>query len=178
MLQKCHIFAVAAVFFHEPTKDHYLMEIARKAGIAHTSVKRFLAEFKKMGIIDRFGEKKGKRFFPAFRARINSIEYRRVKRIYNLFVLEKSGLIDLLQDRFMPKAVVLFGSFAWGEDIEDSDIDLFVASKERPIDLARFKIALHRKIQLHFKQSVKDYPPELRNNIINGIVLRGYMEAF
>ena len=42
MLQKCSILQVAGVFFNEPTKDHYLIEISQKANLAHTAVKKNL----------------------------------------------------------------------------------------------------------------------------------------
>jgi uncharacterized protein len=38
---------------------------------------------------------------------------------------------------FQPEQIILFGSYAWGEPTEDSDIDLFVIvpdSDERPIN--------------------------------------------
>jgi predicted nucleotidyltransferase len=90
--------------------------------------------------------------------------------------LQNSGLIYLLEKELMPKSIVLFGSYFRGEDVEDSDIDLFVESKRREMDLGKFENILKRKIQLHFSEKFKDYPPELKNSIINGIVLEGYLK--
>ena len=39
MLQKNSIYKTLEIFFLEPTKEHYLIEISRKANIAHTSIK-------------------------------------------------------------------------------------------------------------------------------------------
>ena len=47
MLQKCSILKTAGIFFNEPTKEHYLMEISRKARLAHTSVKKTSKRTKK-----------------------------------------------------------------------------------------------------------------------------------
>lgn len=178
MLQKCSILEVAGVFFNEPTRPHYLMEISQKAGIAHTSVKKYLIDLQKLSIIKKLSEKKGSRNFPIYKADLESSEYKKYKRICNLLKIEEAGLIDFLKDNFLPKSIVLFGSYLRGEDIEDSDIDFFLECKKKEIDLSKFKKALNRKIELHFKEKFKEYPSELKNNIVNGLVLRGYLEVF
>ena len=78
----------------------------------------------------------------------------------------------------MPKCIVLFGSFQKGEDIEQSDIDLFIESPKLKIDLKKFEKKMKRKIELHFKENFSKYPKELKNNIINGTVLFGFLEGF
>ena len=60
MLQRCSISRVAGIFFSEPTKDHYLIEISKKAKLAHTSVKKHLKELKHLSIIKETIEKKAK----------------------------------------------------------------------------------------------------------------------
>ena len=176
MLQECSVFNVAGVFFNEPTKEHYLLEISHKTDLAHTSVKNYLSELVKLGILIETLDKKGKRVFPTYKANLESKEYKIYKKIHNFYKLEESGLIDYLNDKIMPKCIVLFGSYARAEDTEDSDIDLFVEGKEQKIDLTKYETLLKRKIQLHFKDFQK-FNTELKNNIINGIVLRGYLEA-
>lgn len=178
MLQKCSIIRVAGVFFEEPTKEHYLIEISKKAQLSHTSVKNHLITLKNLSIIKESIERKGKRKFPLYKADINNKNYRENKKLYNIFQLRNLGLINYLKDRLMPRAIVLFGSYQKGEDVESSDIDLFVGCKEENLDLLKFKRKLKRNIQLHFKENFKDYPPELKNNIINGLVLDGYLEVF
>jgi predicted nucleotidyltransferase len=95
-----------------------------------------------------------------------------------LLRLHESGLIDFLVDSFTPDAIVLFGSASRGEDIEDSDVDLLIIAKEKEVDLKNFEKKLRRKITLHFEVSISDIPKELLNNIINGIVLYGYLKVF
>lgn len=72
---------------------------------------------------------------------------------------------------------MLFGSCARGEDIEASDVDLLVVSIEKEVDLKKFELVLKRKISLHFEENVSEIPKELLNNIVNGIVLFGYLTA-
>lgn len=88
------------------------------------------------------------------------------------------NLIEFLKKEFMPNCIILFGSFARGEDIEDSDIDLFLECKKKNINLSKFEKQLNRKIQLHFNDNFKQYAKELKNNIINGIILDGYIEGY
>lgn len=178
MLQKCNVLSVSGVFFIEPTKDHYLREISKKAHLSHTSTKVHLQTLVKLSIIERYVEKKGERKFPLFRAKIDSRNYKNNKKMYNHLQLQNSGLIEFLQDSLMPRSIVLFGSYQRGEDVENSDIDLFIECKEETIDISKFAKILNRNIQLHFKEHFKQYPNELKNNIINGAVLEGYLEAF
>ncbi|MBU0666428.1 MAG: nucleotidyltransferase domain-containing protein [Nanoarchaeota archaeon] len=178
MLQKCSLWVVASVFFLEPTTNHYLMEISRKTKLAHTSVKKHLEALKKKDIIKEFIEVKGARKYPFFKANIDSVEYKSKKELHNLFMVQESGLIEFLKTNYMPKSIVLFGSYARAEDIEDSDIDIFIESKREELNLKKFESLLGRKIQLHFRENFKDYSKELKNNILNGIILQGYLEVF
>ena len=98
--------------------------------------------------------------------------------IYNLSSLLESGLIKFIEEKFMPKSIILFGSYRRGEDIENSDIDIFVECKEKKLNLDKFERKLNRNIQLHFKENFNLYPKELKNNIMNGIVVGGFLEGY
>jgi predicted nucleotidyltransferase len=178
MLQISNTINVAEIFFNEPTKPHYLIEISKKSKLAHTSTKKYLILLKKEGIIKETLEKKGKRSYQIYSAELNSIQYKNYKIIFNLIKIYDSKIIDLLRDKLMPKAIVLFGSYFRGEDIEDSDIDIFVEAKMQKLDLTRLEKELKRKIELHFNENLSNYPKELRNNIINGDILYGYLEVY
>lgn len=178
MLQICSIWNVAGVFFKEPTKGQGLLEVCRKTNLAHTSVKKHIKRLKQAGIIYEHKEKKGSRLYPLYKAKQDTKRFRDYKKLYNFSELIDSGLIDYIKDTLTPKSIVLFGSYQRGEDTEDSDIDLFVEASNREISLSRFEKRLKRKIQLHFKKNFGEYPPDLKNNIINGTLLEGYLEAF
>ena len=60
-----------------------------------------------------------------YKANFNSLEFKKQKKIFNYQAIIESGLIEFLEDELMPKSIVLFGSFQKGDDVEDSDIDLF-----------------------------------------------------
>jgi predicted nucleotidyltransferase len=178
MLQNSNMWNTAKVFFIYPRKEQYLLEISREINLAHTSVKKNLDILIKKGIITKTKITKQSRIFPVYKANIESKEFRRYKKLYNYMSITDSGLIEHLEETVMPKCIVLFGSYERGEDSEESDIDLFTETKETELKLDRFEKILSRKIQLHFNPNFKNYPTELKNNIANGTVLNGYLEAF
>ena len=167
-----------AVFFIEPTKAHYVANISRSICLSHTSVKRNLIRLVRLGLVEEKKEKKGSRKFPIYKAVMDNKVFRLHKRIHNLASIFESGLIGFLEEKLSPKSIVLFGSYQRGEDIESSDIDIFVECKEEELDLRKFETQMHRKIELHFRDNFADYTKELKNNIINGIVLSGFLEGY
>ena len=77
-------------------------------------------------------------------------------------------------EKLGPKAVVLFGSYQRGEDIEESDIDLIVLTKiRRDISLAGFEKNLDRKIHLTFVNSIDKIEKNLQKNVRNGWCIYG-----
>jgi len=178
MLQKDSMSLTLEVFFLEPSKEHYLMDISRKTNIAHPSIKKNLSVLLKSKIIKKEIQKKGSRKFPIFKALIDNKEFKTLKMIYNIKSIYKSGLSNFLKGELFPKCIILFGSYRRGEDFEDSDIDIFIECKEEKLDLTHFEKILKRKIQLHFKNNFSDYSKELKNNIINGIVFEGFLEGY
>jgi len=98
-----------------------------------------------------------------------------LKRIYNLKSLYESGLVSFLSSALPGSAVIVFGSYAYGEDTEDSDIDIaIIGYKEKELEkMPVYEKILHRKLQLHFFKSTENIHKNLRQNVINGIVLEG-----
>jgi hypothetical protein len=165
-------------FFLSPTKGHSLMELSRQIRLAHTSVKKNLDKLYKLGIVAKTQEIKGKRNFPLYKAYTLGKPFKSHKMIYNFTSIIESGVIELMVEKLAPKAIVLFGSYMRGEDTEESDIDLFVECRKEELDLKAYEKKLARKIALHFNENFAGLPKELKNNLINGIVLFGFLEAF
>jgi|SRR3989344_4457930 len=178
MLQKSSISRTAEIFFLHPTKSQYLMDISRKINIAHTSVKKNLDELVRLGIITESVEKKGSRKFPIYKASRESRLFKKYKLLYNLTAILESGIIEFIEEKLSPKSIILFGSYQKGEDTESSDIDLFVECSQEKLQLEKFEKKLMRKIQLHFNKCFTSYPKELKNNIMNGITLSGFLEGY
>ncbi len=165
MLQKCSIWNVIEVFFIEPTKIHYIKEISRKINLAHTSVKNHLLELVKIGLIKTA---KGD-IYKGYKAKRENPDFIFYKKLANLVKLRNSGLIDKLKEKY-PKSIILFGSYDKGEDIETSDVDIFVDTKKFKINLEKYEKYLSRNIHIVFKTEASE---SLKQNIKQGTILFG-----
>lgn len=179
MLQNYNKWKVLKVFFENPVpKDagFQLREISRIASLATTSVKLYLNEMVDEGLIIRT---KHRLFtYPVYQANFDSMEFKLLKKIDTIITLKESGLIEYLENQCLPDVIILFGSASKGEDIMESDIDLFLVSRERKLDLLDFETKLKRNISLLFSEDFGELSNELKNNIINGVILKGYLKVF
>jgi len=101
-----------------------------------------------------------------------------LKRAYNIYSIFTSGLLDFLRETYEePEAIVLFGSYAKGDDISISDIDIAVVTA-RAIGpkLSRFEKVLGRHIKI-YEITIAKAEKEFLNNLANGIVLQGYLKV-
>jgi predicted nucleotidyltransferase len=172
MLQKSNIERILSLFFKEPEKEFDLKEISNKINLAHTSVKKNLNILIKEKLIIRKNKIKGKRNFPIYRANINE-NFVLIKKRFNEGEIIHSGLVNYLVKKTFPNLIMLFGSYSKGEDNEESDIDLFVESSFKEINLKIYETKLKRKINLLFKEDINKLKKEILNNIINGKILYG-----
>ena len=174
MLDKYNKYKILKLFLDSPTDSFRLREIARLTKISPPSVINYLKGFEKEGLI-RKQIKRNVPFYIAMRDNLDFVLYKKISIIYEL---NKRGFVDYIWDKVSPQAIILYGSFAKGESIENSDIDVFILGKEKDIETNEFEKRLNKKIHLIFKESLKEIPSELKNNILNGIVLRGYIKVF
>lgn len=101
----------------------------------------------------------------------------RLKRIENLKMIDLSGLSDYLEEKFPGSTIILFGSYSKGEDTMKSDIDIaIIGAKEKNINLENFEKKFNKKININCYNSWKNIHYNLKNNILNGIVLHGGIE--
>ncbi len=121
-------------------------------------------------------EKKG--IYPTYKANREGELFKEYKKSYILLVIKQTGLAGHIYDLCQPDVIVLFGSSSKGEDIETSDIDLFIQAPEKKINLSSYEKKLNRKINLFFEENFSRLSKELKNNVINGIILKGYLKVF
>ena len=181
MIQRYSIWRVLQVFFDDPAprEGFTIRWISKQIGLAPTSVKLHLDELSREGGPGYPLVTKSKGIsYPAYWPNRTSELFRFYKRMDMIFRLEESGVLEAISEKCSPDVIVLFGSAARGEDVKGSDIDFFVASGERKLELRKHEDVLKRKISLHFSSTLNKLPKELRNNIINGVVLRGYLKVF
>lgn len=165
IIQKCSLWKVARIFFIEPTKVHFIKEISRRISLSPTSVKLHVETLKKEGLIESVASEP----FNGFRALRENPEFIFEKKISNLIELKDSEIIEELKEKY-PKSIILFGSYSKGEDIESSDIDLFVDSNSFSPNFEKFEKKLNKKIHIIFK---KDANESLISSINQGIILFG-----
>lgn len=179
MLLKDNRYKVLRIFFEDPFPKgigFQLREISRKIKVATPSVKRYLIELEKEELIVKtehriYG-------YPVYYANRDNENFKFLKRLDNIMKIKESGLLDYLSENCMPDTIILFGSSAKGEDLKDSDIDLFIMSEKEKLSLEKFEKQLNRKVNIFFSDSFTKLSKELKNNIINGIILKGYLKVF
>jgi predicted nucleotidyltransferase len=170
MLNKSNIEKVKEIVFKHPMTKFTIRELARKAGIAPPTALGIVRALQKEGFVREERVARASQISANF----ESMLYRRKKQVYNLDSVYSSGLVDYLIKAYHdPKAIILFGSYARGDDIERSDIDIAVlAGEEKRLDLVQFEKVLARKISIHEVQLDK-VSEEFKNNLCNGTVLHG-----
>jgi predicted nucleotidyltransferase len=165
-----------AHFFLHPTAKLRVRQIERELGAPLPSVIRYARELEKEGIL-KVSVVGGARLYSADRS---SPKFLLEKRLFNIRSLYSSGLVGSLIEEYNNPPIILFGSYARGEDVETSDVDIYVESGAKDEkDLSVFERRLGRKIHVIMSKSLPSLRNKgLANNIINGFVVSGYLEAF
>ena len=179
MLQKYNKWTVARIFFDDPYPEgggFGLRELSRKTDLAPTSVKRYLTELESKGFVKQARHRAQK--IPLYSANVESERYIFYKKIHMLTSLVESDLLSFLTETCQPGMIILFGPAAKGEYTRTSDIDLYVQCKERMLNLKPFEKKLGRSIHVLFAEQFDELSPELKNNLINGVKLQGYLKVF
>src|SRR3989344_1628792 len=158
-------------FFQNPTEKLRVRQIERKLNLPLPSIIRYTKELQKEGILKKLEVSKVN-FYSAYRI---SKEFLIEKKLYNIKILFYSELVSYLIEKYHNPLIIIFGSFSKGEDIESSDIDMYIETqKKEEFDLNKFENILNRKIQIFNYKNINEIKnKELSNNIINGIILNG-----
>ncbi|MFW6376278.1 MAG: winged helix-turn-helix transcriptional regulator, partial [Thermoplasmatota archaeon] len=120
MLENYNSYRILQEFFKRPTKKHQLRELSRATDLSLPSVKDHIEKLKDMGFIERIDEG----VYPGYKAARNE-KFKLHKKLDLIRLLHQKRLVDHLNEVLSnPDAIVLFGSAARGEDIEESDIDI------------------------------------------------------
>lgn len=169
----------------ETIKEHYFVNpyakmrvrgIEKNLKLPLPSVIRYCKELQSEGILTTL--KTGNVvFYTADRSNENFLLE---KKLYNIKLLYLSGLVEFIKKELSNPAIVVFGSYAKGEDIEDSDIDLYIETpSNKELNLKDFEKKLKRKIQIFRHKNLQEIKNNhLANNIMNGITLNNYIEVF
>ncbi|MFQ6083681.1 MAG: nucleotidyltransferase domain-containing protein [Candidatus Aminicenantia bacterium] len=157
-------------FLDYPGKEFVEREIREALGISKSGANYALRELIKTNFILMY--KKGK-------IHLYSLNYKNpvVKQLKVLKTIIYIQPILKKLERLSSK-VILFGSSSRGEDIEDSDMDLFVVTnnKKEKIEAQINKLKLKRKVQLVVRSELgeielKDNDPTFYEQVQKGIIL-------
>jgi predicted nucleotidyltransferase len=174
MIQNYSRYGVLEAFFDNPTKIFMVRELCRYAKITQPSATLHLKALVKEGLLLKSDEG----LYGGYVANRDSDEFKLLKRQNLIYRISKSGLLNFLSKKIQPESLIIFGSASRGEDIESSDIDIFVESPSEDLDLKKYEKLLKRKIHLLFNSDFKKMKSEIKNNIVNGTKLYGYLRGY
>ncbi len=136
LYQKITQLTILELFIKNPYERYYLREASRMLDISPMTVKRALDMLVKERLLIR-EELKNQ---ILYKGNMESSAFKHLKVAYNLAWLEEKGIVDHLKENLAGlSSLVLYGSFAKGENDEKSDIDILAISssaKKRDIKLA------------------------------------------
>ncbi len=162
-------YRVLQVFFDEPTTPQQLRAISRKLKLGLPSVRNHVRALEKEGFI-----KKTAILNTFAYVATRSELFRQYRRNDTVLRLVDAGVIQTIIEQSRPNCIILFGSARRGEDVEASDIDLFVQAEERREDWSASEKKLKRKITILYEPEPWRIDEELRMNIVNGIIISGF----
>lgn len=160
--------------FQNPRKNYHIRELARKTNLSASTVSKSIKELHKKEFVE---VKEGVTKQVKLSQNKKTKDY---KRVHNLLKLTDSGLIDYLEKKLYPDAIVLFGSYSKGEDDSNSDIDLAIINgnnKQKQFDISEFEKELNRPVNVQ-EVDLKDVGENFKLTLANGIILRGYLELW
>jgi predicted nucleotidyltransferase len=176
LYQKVTHLKVLSYFFENPFEDFYLRELARLLKISPMTVKRALEILVRDELIIR-EEKKNQ---ILYRANMDNFAFRYTKVSYNLSLLNSINLVEsLLNQNPGISSIVLYGSFATGENDKNSDLDLLVISTPKEIETRTISKKLKIEVNIMNFTSAQ-WTKQAKTNrafyldvITDGIVLHG-----
>ena len=174
-------FAIARLIFNSPHKKYHIRELSKETKASTTAITEGVNILEKYNIIKI---EKGK-VTTDIQANIDSEAYRFYKLVFNLYRLNRYLIIENIVKYFNnPECIVLFGSFSKGEDMENSDIDIFILSSNKKPNSEEFNKFIsiiekefNRKVNFTILKSINTSENSFKNALANGIVLYGYLKV-
>jgi predicted nucleotidyltransferase len=176
MYQKIIQLTVLELFIKNPYERYYLREASRILDISPMTVKRTLDILVQERLLVR--EKFKNQIL--YKANMDSAAFKHLKVAYNLAWLEEKNLVEFLKEKLPGlSSLVLYGSFAKGENDEKSDIDLLAISPTLKKSGLRLPALLGKETSLiiftpsQWKEQAKKNRAFYLDVITEGIVLFG-----
>ena len=156
-------------FLSHPKEQIYDREVSRKAAISRAGANFALRELANAGLLTK--EKKGRMLFYALNEREPAT--RQLKILQNIVLL--TPLLRNIQNQVI--RATFFGSASKGENLEESDRDLFILThnkKEIEKKTHKYVVSLHLQPVIHTPQEWAKIERENKvfaNKVAEGIIL-------
>jgi len=176
LYQKIKQLTILKLFMENPHNSYYLRESARLLKMDPMTVKRALTLFVADGILLKNDEKNQ----ILYKANTDSPAFRHLKISYNLSWLQKKGVPEFLTHHLNTvTSILLFGSYAKGENDAESDVDILTISLAKDIPVVELSKLIKRDVNLinftpaQWSQQSKTNKAFYLDVILDGIVLYG-----
>src|SRR3989338_707011 len=164
-------YQILELFFEDNNTYFAIREIARRLKKSHATIINHLHHLERLGLIAI----NKKTLYPTYAANPENKYFQWYKKNNIVLKIMESGIIEYLQQSTFSDCIILFGSCAKGYYTEKSDIDIFVESNRIQLSLGLYEKKLNKPINVLFEQDIRNLGPGLKNNIMNGIVLYGFL---
>jgi len=172
MYQQFNRYKILSIFFDSPNKKFQLRELSRISKISLPSVKKHVKGLLEQKLIKKIN----KGLYDGYKSNFCN-KYRLLKRNDLLLRIETSGLSQEIENRCTPNCIVLYGSAVEGMDDERGDVDIFIQSIKKDIEIKKYENILKREINLLFEPYIENVDSKLKNSLANGIVLHGFLKV-
>ena len=166
---------VLRLLFANSGKKLNQREIALSLKVSPTAVANSIKNLGKTGLLDINKNEASETFEIGLNLHNNQTIS--MKRVENLRLIYDSGLAEFLSDHFPGTTIVLFGSYSFGEDSYNSDIDIaIIGIKEKSAKLTKlssFEKVFGKKIIVQYYEDFNKINKNLKESILNGIILKG-----
>jgi len=176
MLKRDNVSKVLSEFFKMNSADNsglQLREIGRKIDLAPTSVKKYLREIEGEGIITR--KKHSESGFPVYFPNYNNKHFHYLRGLNTLHSFRDTGMIESIEKSLNPLTIVVSGINFGHSPSPFSEVRLFLKAKKRDFEFGKYESQLNVKIVPVFFEDFAELGPEMKMDIVNGVVLKGVL---
>jgi Nucleotidyltransferase domain. len=166
---------ILKLFFGGPHVAIHIREVARRTGMTPRGAKYILDALTKEGLLNVMPTG----VVSNYSGNYQNEKFVALKRSLNLYSLYSCGLVSALEEFYhTPKCILLFGSYARGEDTDKSDVDLAIVTKSEDMpELEKYESFINKRISISLVKNVREEDSNFINSLANGIVLSGYLKV-
>ena len=155
----------------KPSEEFNISEISELTGISKPYISEELDYLEEQGVV-KIRRRSNQKIAGFNRENDEALN---LKRLVNLNEFYSSGILSKVVEEYQyPEAIVLFGSFADGEDTEKSDVDLAIIT-DKELSLKGLEV-MNRSVNI-VEFTEDSILPEMLESLANGITVYGHLEV-